>query len=233
MLLHLPHGRIAAAVADAMTEAMAAADLAAAVADLGPGQRDGRPRPDRRRGDLESTSATPTRRGSAAPTRTPTGCCASTSPRAPTCPSTPRRPRPGRRPAQRPTPQDPGLEDPGAGPGAGARAGSRLTRTRAGQRRQPGAAAHLPGCRARLRGRPSAVQGAAHRAARDGPAGPPWTRSLCRPGRAGPRAGGSLPATARHPAHPGNLPPGAATTGRSPAMSQRPLEPELKERAEN
>ena len=35
-----------------------------------------------------STSATPTRPGSAAPTRTPTASCASTSPRAPTCRST-------------------------------------------------------------------------------------------------------------------------------------------------
>ena len=37
-----------------------------------------------------STSATRTRPGSGAPTRTPTGCCASTSPRAPTCPATAR-----------------------------------------------------------------------------------------------------------------------------------------------
>src|SRR5665811_1984390 len=35
-----------------------------------------------------STSVTPTRPGSADPMRTPTGCCASTSPRAPTYPST-------------------------------------------------------------------------------------------------------------------------------------------------
>ena len=35
-----------------------------------------------------STSATRRARGSAAPTRTPTGCCASTSPRAPTWPAT-------------------------------------------------------------------------------------------------------------------------------------------------
>src|SRR4051812_46764858 len=34
-----------------------------------------------------STSATPIRPGSAAPTRTPTGSCASTSPKAPTCPA--------------------------------------------------------------------------------------------------------------------------------------------------
>ena len=37
---------------------------------------------------LQSTSATRTAPGSAAPTRTPTGCCASTSPRAPTSPAT-------------------------------------------------------------------------------------------------------------------------------------------------
>ena len=57
--------------------------------DLGPGHRDGQPRPDRRRHRAgRSTSATRTRPGNAAPTRTPTDCCASTSPRAPTCPST-------------------------------------------------------------------------------------------------------------------------------------------------
>jgi len=59
------------------------------VADLGPGHRDVRPRPDRGgRGPGQSTSATRTRSGSAAATRTPTGCCASTSPRAPTLPCT-------------------------------------------------------------------------------------------------------------------------------------------------
>ena len=58
---------------------------AAAVDHLGPGHRDGPPSarsPDR--SARRSTSATPTRPGSAARTRTPTGCCATTSPRAPT-----------------------------------------------------------------------------------------------------------------------------------------------------
>ena len=58
--------------------------------DLGPGPgdwpaQDRSPTPPAWR----STSATRTRRGSARPTRTPTACCASTSPRAPTCRSTP------------------------------------------------------------------------------------------------------------------------------------------------
>ena len=58
---------------------------AAAHPDLGPGHRDGRPRHVHRRPPAaRSTSATRTRPGSAAATRTPTACCASTSPRAPT-----------------------------------------------------------------------------------------------------------------------------------------------------
>jgi len=39
---------------------------------------------------IPSTSATRTRRGSGAATRTPTACCGSTSPRAPTCPCIPK-----------------------------------------------------------------------------------------------------------------------------------------------
>ncbi len=67
-----------------------AARTAAQVPHLGPGQRDGRPRRvHASRPTWRSTSATRTRRGNAAPTRTPTGCCASTSPRAPTSPCTP------------------------------------------------------------------------------------------------------------------------------------------------
>ena len=89
----------------------------APVADLGPGQRDGQPRQiadgDRARA---STSATRTRPGSAAPTRTPTACCASTCPRAPTCPSTARHARPDRRRAQRPPPQDAELAHPRRSP---------------------------------------------------------------------------------------------------------------------
>ena len=66
-----------------------ASRTAAPVVDLGPGRRDGpaRPAADRHR-SRRSTSATRRARGSAAPTRTPTGCCASISPRAPTSPAT-------------------------------------------------------------------------------------------------------------------------------------------------
>ena len=62
---------------------------AAPLADLGPRQRDGPAHQDHRghrAADLLLRPAHP--RGNAAPTRTPTGCCASTSPKAPTCPST-------------------------------------------------------------------------------------------------------------------------------------------------
>ena len=61
---------------------------AAPLADLGPGHRDGQPRPVHVDTGVRSTSATRTRPGSAAATRTPTACSASTSPRAPTSPST-------------------------------------------------------------------------------------------------------------------------------------------------
>ena len=62
---------------------------AAPVAHLGPGQRDGPTRPlHRRRPACPSTSATRAAPGSAAPTRTPTVCCASTSRSAPTSPTT-------------------------------------------------------------------------------------------------------------------------------------------------
>ena len=90
MLLHLPDDHTAATVADSDDRHDGqAARPAAPHPDLGPGHRDGQPRPDRRRHRPgRSTSATPTRPGSAAATRTPTGCCASTSPKAPTCPST-------------------------------------------------------------------------------------------------------------------------------------------------
>jgi hypothetical protein len=46
-----------------------------------------------------STSAARTHPGSAARTRTPTGCCASTCPKAPTCPCTPPETSPASRPA--------------------------------------------------------------------------------------------------------------------------------------
>ena len=82
-----------AAVADALVPVIGgAAGRAAPVADLGPGQGDDRPPADRgRRRRARSTSATRTHPGSGAATRTPTGCCASTSPRAPTSPPTPQR----------------------------------------------------------------------------------------------------------------------------------------------
>ena len=59
-----------------------------------------------------STSATRTAPGSAAPTRTPTGCCASTCPRPPTWLCTARPTSTNRRRAQRPPTTDPRLEDP-------------------------------------------------------------------------------------------------------------------------
>ena len=65
------------------------ARAAAAVPDLGPGQRDGQPRPDRRGhrpGDL--LLRPPLTLAARLATRTPTACCASTCPRAATCPST-------------------------------------------------------------------------------------------------------------------------------------------------
>ena len=84
-LLHLPQPRRRrpARRADGADGRPAAG--AAAVDHLGPGHRDGPPPHDHRsRSARRSTSATPARPGSAARTRTPTGCCATTSPRAPT-----------------------------------------------------------------------------------------------------------------------------------------------------
>ena len=78
--------------------------------------------------DIRSTSATPTRPGSAAPTRTPTGCCGSGWRRAPT--SRPHRSRPGpdRRHPQRPTPPYPGPRDPSRTAGGAAdQPGSSMT----------------------------------------------------------------------------------------------------------
>ena len=57
------------------------AGAAPTVADLGPGSGDGGARAAADRHRPASTSATPTAHGSAARTRTPTGCCASTSPK--------------------------------------------------------------------------------------------------------------------------------------------------------
>ena len=56
-------------------------------------------------------SATPTVPGSGATTRTPTACSASTSPKAPTCRSTARPPRPRRPRAQRTASTDPRLDE--------------------------------------------------------------------------------------------------------------------------
>ena len=84
-----------------------------AVADLGPGRRDGpaRAAADRHR-PARSTSATRRARGSAAPTRTPTGCCAQYFPkRNRPRPAQRRRPRSGRRGAEHPSEEDPRLEN--------------------------------------------------------------------------------------------------------------------------
>ena len=83
MLVALPDGNHKAdAVADALAAAVATLPAAAGpVADLGPGPRDGRSTAvHHRHRHRRSTSATPSRPGSAAATRTPTGCCASTCP---------------------------------------------------------------------------------------------------------------------------------------------------------
>ena len=91
MLLHLPDGRDADQVEQAMRQAITTlpADLARTITwDQGIEMvlpRRSSPSPPASR----STSATRTHPGSADRTRTPTGCCASTCPRAPTCPCTP------------------------------------------------------------------------------------------------------------------------------------------------
>ena len=67
-----------------------AAGSVAQVIDLGPGRRTGQARPTQ--GSMavsRSTSATRTHPGNAPATRTPTSCCASTSPRELTCPAGP------------------------------------------------------------------------------------------------------------------------------------------------
>ena len=90
------------------------ARAAAPLVDLGPrqGTRPARPAEDRRPGS-RSTSPTRTAPGSARPTRTPTGCCASTSPRAPTSPAgAPRRSKPSP-PRSTAAPARPRLQDPG------------------------------------------------------------------------------------------------------------------------
>ena len=83
MLVALPDGHHKA---DLVADALAGEDHHPARgvdqdADLGPGPRDGRTRPVHRTPPgSRSTSATPSRPGSAAATRTPTACCASTYP---------------------------------------------------------------------------------------------------------------------------------------------------------
>ena len=119
MLLHLPDDHGAEAVRDAIATTITTLPEAPAPhADLGPGHRAG---PARRRSrfatdlaDLLLRPAQPLAARHA--TRTPTGCCASTSPKAPTCPCTARTSSPRRRRPQRPTPQDPRLEDPSRSP---------------------------------------------------------------------------------------------------------------------
>ncbi len=99
LLLHLAEtARAAVNVEAAMRKAIATlpAELRRSITwDQGSG--DGQPRAvhDRDR-DHRSTSVTRTARGSEARTRTPTGCCASTCPRAPTSPSAHRRRPPPR-----------------------------------------------------------------------------------------------------------------------------------------
>ena len=92
MLLHLPDGLPSRAGSRRpRREDPDPARDAAGVVDLGPGTGDARLASGRlsRRASTFS-SATRTRPGSAAPTRTPTGCCASTSPRAAISPCIPR-----------------------------------------------------------------------------------------------------------------------------------------------
>ena len=89
-----------------------AARAAAPLADLGSGQGDGRARPlHHRQRHRRSTSAIRAARGSAAATRTPTACCASTSPRAPTSPSRQDALDAVAARAQRPASQDARLDD--------------------------------------------------------------------------------------------------------------------------
>ena len=78
-------GHGAEAVRDAIAATIDdAARAAAPLADLGPGRRDGPARPAADRHRPPGLLLRPRSPGSAAPTRTPTGCCASTSPKAPT-----------------------------------------------------------------------------------------------------------------------------------------------------
>ena len=92
---------------------------------------------------------------------------------------------PGRRRAELPSPQDAGLADPGRGAGRSSWTASRLS-GQARTRRRPGGRRSPPeGCRAWLRGRPSGLKAAAHRAARGGPAAGPDPGDLCGPWAAG------------------------------------------------
>ena len=87
ILLYLPGRHTAEAVRDALIAAMSRAAAAAApVADLGPGQGDGAAPGDHRRAGHAGVLLREGQPVAAAErTRTPTGCCASTSPRAATC----------------------------------------------------------------------------------------------------------------------------------------------------
>lgn len=89
-----------------------AAKAVARLADLGPGRRAGpAPQDHRRSGPAGLLLPTRTAHGSAAPTRTPTACCANTSPRAQTFPDTART-------TSTPSPTNPttGREKPSTGP---------------------------------------------------------------------------------------------------------------------
>ena len=82
-----------------------AARAPAPIDHLGPRHRAGRlPATSRSSWTCRSSSATRTRPGNAAPTRTPTGCCGSGSRRAPTSPSTPPRTYAGSPPPSTPDP---------------------------------------------------------------------------------------------------------------------------------
>ena len=113
LLLHLPDGRDADQVREAMTAKIATLPEAlrrSITWDQGHEMADHAQFSDRHR-HRRSTSAIPTRHGNAVPTRTPTDCSANTSPKAPTCRSTTPRSSPPSRTAQRKTSTNPRLDD--------------------------------------------------------------------------------------------------------------------------
>jgi IS30 family transposase len=91
MLLHLPEGYRPEQVRDALAakiQTLPETLRGSLTWDQGPEMRDWHQVAVA--ADIDISSATRTRPGSAAPTRTPTGCCGSTPPRAPTSPCIPR-----------------------------------------------------------------------------------------------------------------------------------------------